>query len=400
MDKNINCVLPWVNLSTNPDGTVSICCVSDNTNQMNHAKNLKNNEWELLDLNKNSIHEIMNSDTYKKVRYQLLNGKWPDQCIQCNKEESKGIKSMREIMNNKLIYNKDIFKNTKEDGSINTDDIVLIELRFSNICNLKCRICSPMFSKKLTNEMFYYYEEIPQDYVLLKEKFWNDIINTISKSNSNCTIFISGGEPFILKKHWDFLKLLIDKDLAKDITLSYNTNCTYLPDYAFDLWSKFDYININLSIDDIGKRCEYLRHGLKWDKAVKNISKLIGNDIGKNISIHPTLTWMSVYYFDEYINFFKSIDIEIAIKYIYWPNYLSPWILPEEIKNDIVNRCKPLIDESKFIEFKSQLLDNPSDINLLKRGITYNKWLDNNRNENFKIIFPELYEKIKVYWNE
>jgi len=397
--------MPWTNLSTIQDGNVLICCKSNGKFKLNHAINFINRKIQLLNLKTNSIDEIMNSDTFKKVRLKMLNGEWPSQCSQCLEEEKKGIESFRIYFKKIIDYKfniEDALKITETDGSIKVN-LKSIELRFSNKCNLKCRICKPFNSIKLkneylkiNNELFNYFEQIDNNEILLEEKIWDNLF----KSNEELShIYIGGGEPLILKKQWDFLKYLINNNLSKNISLWYSTNTTYLPDYAFDIWKNFKNVFFNLSIDDLEKRCEYLRYGLKWNNVLNFLNKIKNNkDISCKICITPTITWLNIHYYDEFINFFK--DFNICNNYLYFPDYLSPWILPDYIKIKIIDKHKNLHNNNNFIQFQTQIINNNSNIELFKKGIQFNKILDNSRNQNFKLIFPEYYDMIKKYWDE
>ena len=89
------CALPFVHLATHPHGGVTLCCVSDFTNAMNSSKNYDGKLVQYLNLNENSINEVLNSDYFKEVRQQMLLGKKPEACMRCYNEESAGLQSKR-----------------------------------------------------------------------------------------------------------------------------------------------------------------------------------------------------------------------------------------------------------------------------------------------------------------
>jgi hypothetical protein len=80
--KNTFCVLPWIHLATHPNGEVSLCCEVDNSSN-GLAHNNKLNQKKRLNLNENSIENILNSDSFKDVRLKMLDGKIPDACKGC-----------------------------------------------------------------------------------------------------------------------------------------------------------------------------------------------------------------------------------------------------------------------------------------------------------------------------
>ena len=50
---------------------------------------------------------------------------------------------------------------------------------------------------------------------------------------------------------------------------------TTVPPYAFDLWKKFDKVQISCSIDDLTDRNYYIRYPTKWIDVENNLNKLL-----------------------------------------------------------------------------------------------------------------------------
>ena len=206
----------------------------------------------------------------------------------------------------------------------------------------------------------------------------------------------------LVNEHWDLLKLLIDKKIAGKIRLMYNINGSIIPDNGIKYWNEFKSVWLGISIDDVGKRLEYLRKGLDWNITLENMERLkrIKNE-KITVQITPVISWMSVYYMDEFCKFLNSCGI-FSTRYtcVYYPEFLSPWILPEKIKSNILKKCKDLMSPNDYERLNEQMIYHKTNLKLLHQGILYNKMLDKIRNENFSEIFPELYEEIKYYWDE
>jgi pyruvate-formate lyase-activating enzyme len=81
----------------------------------------------------------------------------------------------------------------------------------------------------------------------------------------------TGGEPFMIAEHFDFLQSLVDRGLAGNIEIHYNTNGTQYPERGIELWPHFKLVEIAFSIDDIGARFEYQRSGAKWSEVQDNL---------------------------------------------------------------------------------------------------------------------------------
>ena len=135
------CVMPWNSIATNASGNYRVCCNSTPGKNFVLGKDGK-----AIKISKVKPSEIWNSDTYKTLRKQMLDGVQPDMCERCFKEEATGIKSARQNWNDKW-YNKD-----KEYTVESSLDIEYVDLRLGNLCNLKCRMCNPYSSNQWVDE--------------------------------------------------------------------------------------------------------------------------------------------------------------------------------------------------------------------------------------------------------
>src|SRR6056300_1273932 len=98
------CILPWMHLSTRPDGSLRVCCTANAysvgpTNDKQHGGHvgiLKDKEGKPSNLNVSDFLSSWNSDYMKNVRKQMLNGEKPPSCLKCFKEESAGHRSKRQ----------------------------------------------------------------------------------------------------------------------------------------------------------------------------------------------------------------------------------------------------------------------------------------------------------------
>jgi hypothetical protein len=98
-----------------------------------HAKNDK--DQHRLNLNSSTISDIRNSDTFKRIRLEMLAGKVPDACRECFREETRGIISKRLKSTQDYPLTPDFLATaTKEDGSIDLP-LNFLELRLGNRCH-------------------------------------------------------------------------------------------------------------------------------------------------------------------------------------------------------------------------------------------------------------------------
>jgi len=133
------CILPWIHMYANADGNVLPCCIGDYKTPLGNTGNTP-------------IKEIWNNSEYKKLRLQMLNNEQPSVCRQCWKHEEVGNESSRIHMNTKFAKFMPIVNETNDDGSLDEMKLRYMDIRWSNICNFKCRTCSATYSSSWAQE--------------------------------------------------------------------------------------------------------------------------------------------------------------------------------------------------------------------------------------------------------
>jgi organic radical activating enzyme len=393
------CSLPWIHLATHPDGGATLCCVSDHRGGASRARNL--NPVTYLNLNDTNIDTIMNSDYYKTTRLEMLNNIVPKSCERCFQEEANGVRSKRIEENEKLGFTEDMARAvTQSDGTIPIN-FKFVELRLGNLCNLRCRTCNPNSStnwiqpyQKLQQELKFitHYDKKIDCSWTESDEFWDDLFK---HSDNLQLIYVNGGEPTLVEKHWKYLDELIRRGLNEQITLWYNINMTNLPDKLIELWSKFKRVQITCSIDDLHERNDYIRDRSDWNTIISNLDKLQSLPWCE-VSVCQTISWLNVFYINDFKKFMKDRRLHVHMNYVYDPEFLSLKAVPEEFKQIIIDRCTDL-NQWELNSLLGQFSSN-SNISLLKKGIEYNKWLDINNNKSFMGTFPEWSNILSSYY--
>jgi len=395
MDKlpNNACILPWIHLHTWPNGTVYQCCY-------NGMENVIGN------LNTNTLEEIWNNDHMRKLRRTMLAGKQHPSCAKCYEQEKFGGTSFRQNSNVKFIHHANRLKKTHKNGTVSDMNFVYWDFRFSNLCNMKCRMCGDTLSS-LWGE-----ENIKRS----GKTSWNNntpVLNIVGQNNYKYIdkfinyveeIYFAGGEPLLMKEHYYILEKLIK--LGKtDVKLSYSSNMSKLKN-CMDLWKHFKKIHIMASIDAIGPRAEYIRKGTNWDIIVDNLKK-VSNQSNIDLDITPTISIFNVQTLPELLDFLYTINPK-SIKLnnvLVSPPFFHINTLPDSIKQQTVIRLQNYINDIDN-KYSNQLIDDINYIiNYIKQipprdftqeFLEYNIELDKWRNENLLDIFPELSSHVKL----
>lgn len=401
------CVLPWIHLGTHPHGGVTPCCISDMTRGKNRARNFTPTGDEFFNLNDHNIDTHMNSDYFKQIRLEMLNGLEPIACRRCYDEERKGIQSKRQHEATVFpSYTADYAsKLTSEDGSIPMD-LRFVELRLGNVCNIRCRTCNPASSSRWVKD----YKEIvdsldfvndgyswldhkhdfqwPED-----ENFYEDLYNCAPNME---VLYINGGEPTLIKAHWNYLRRLVESGRSKNIILWYNINMTNLPDEAIPLWKEFKEARVCPSIDDFDHRNKYIRFPTEWADVTKNLD--IIKDIPElTVRITQTVSAYSYAYLDEFLEW---APVPVDMNFVYDPDYLSPAVIPPVVRHEIHEKYRKTMGNDHHLGTLLSMYDNDDwDETKWEHFCRYNDELDKIRKheQGWREVFPELIELLEKH---
>lgn len=386
---NSFCVLPWIHLATHPNGGASLCCRSNHTNAVSWAK--KSNTQNLILLDDDSISDIMNSEKFIEVREKMLNGERPIECEGCWSDEDKGIKSKRQYENERWGH---IIPKLEKNAVLNTISLIYVELRLGNVCNNACLTCNSYSStkwypdeKKISQTLPWFKLRPMENYKWFeKDEFYFDLAH---KSQQVEEIYINGGEPTLIKQHFEYLKYLINLNAAQNVHLVYSLNMMDIPDNLIELWKSFKKVTVNASIDDVEERNFYIRYPTKWEDTLRSIDKL--NNVS-NIEWHVTQTVsiLNIYNLLELNNWLKvNYNKTPYHNYVLYPDHLSLASLPDFCKEELRSFYSNKLDENQRRDLMAKLLVK-YDSNLNVKAREFLHAVDKVRGLNHKDYIPEL----------
>jgi len=297
------CIIPWIHLNTWPNGNVYQCCI---TNYKSSIGNLKDN----------TLFELWNSEHMKNLRLQFLNGEKPKLCTKCFEQEDNDIVSFRHNANWTFEHHiEESVKKTNPDGSLDEMKLRYWDFRFSNLCNMKCRMCGGHLSSLWFNDEKELYgatsEKVPV--VNTKDHSIEDMYKILDDQIDNVEeIYFAGGEPLIMDEHYYILEKLIEKKRF-DVKLRYNTNLLkikYKHWNNVDLWKNFHLVQVMASLDGMGSRAEYIRKGTKWNVIDKNIHLLIKSP-NVQFNVSPTIQVFNILHLPDFLDYLFSCGMKI-----------------------------------------------------------------------------------------
>lgn len=313
--KDSLCLMPWLHLYVGTDGKVNACCNAPIT-----YGSLKNQ----------TIEEIWEGEKINLFRANLLKGNKDKRCATCYNKEFAGKSSIRTETLEKFKHHiPTILKGEKKTKP------VYLDIRFSNVCNLKCRTCWHGASSSWF-----------EDAKILKTNFGNKAIIKATTNNANLIdevitysneleeIYFAGGEPLLMEEHYELLDRVIEQKFLST-RIRYNTNLSKLGfknKSILDYWKQLKSIHLSISIDEKGERVEVIRKGLKWTELINNI-KLIQKECPHVvIEIAPTVSVFNIFSIGELHQYFYEKKLIQSINSIYLnllerPNYYNIQLL-------------------------------------------------------------------------
>ena len=406
------CMHPFTGLATREDGAICACCRS-------HPVGFIQN---------NTLEEIWNGSTMRRIRKQVINGQRPPECSPCFKLEDQGVESLRQrhIAGKIPEARVNLYPNALENLGADYKmpfEIATMELKLNNLCNLKCRMCHPMDSTSWNDwdevKEFYYKEKniiatIVDELNLQKKPYldkfednhhwWSSLEKLLPYFRR---VEFAGGEPLMDPQHYRILDML--KPYGHQIEIKYATNLTTLGiskgRTVHDYWPYFRSVAVNVSLDGIGDVYNYIRGNSDWNQVVTNIKEIQKIPNISRIVGAVTVQVSNILVLDQMIDYLlNDLKIIFHTHRVEYPNVLSVQVLPEQLKQIAIGRLMLASTKIKDYGIDHKLQDYTlgqikDNINYLtahnqneKWGdcIEFNRRLDKTRNQSFTDVTPEF----------
>lgn len=338
------CMIPWVHMHGWPDGRAFPCCLGEDAHPVG-------------DLKQHSMQEIWNQEPMRAMRRNMLADRPSKECVRCYEREGHGFASMRNSTNKHFGHHIRDIADTHSDGTHPDMRIRYWDVRFSNVCNLKCRSCGSIFSSRWHD-----------DDVRLHGRAWRARVQYAGRTEDDIweqmlphipyieQIYFAGGEPLIMEEHSRILEQLIATGNT-NLKLIYNTNLTelsYKRKSVLELWKHFPNVCVAASLDDSHDRAAIIRSGTDWAAVEQNIRDLKRECPHIDFMISPTLSVMNIWNFVRFhrymveSGYIKPGDFNLNI--LQSPPEYRIDILPAHIKQRFVEQFNEHIEWLKSLD--------------------------------------------------
>ncbi|MEM6271541.1 MAG: twitch domain-containing radical SAM protein [Bacteroidota bacterium] len=384
------CIMPWVHLHVTTRGQVQACCVGN---------------IPFGNVNTAGIGEIWQGKAIREFRRKLLRDEPDPRCRVCYAREEAGAISLRQETNARFRHHFPAVAGTTPDGTAPAAQPAYWDIRFSNLCNFRCRTCWHGASSR-------WFEEAqalgnaagPAAVIRAAEDdaaFTQQLALLLPHTEE---IYFAGGEPLLMPEHFRLLAGLIAAGHT-GVRLRYNTNFSRLDYGGHDLaalWAEFDSVSIGASLDLAGHRGEFLRKGQRWTQVEANRLRLQEQCPRVQFAWHPTVSVFNVLHLPAFHRDWVErgwLEREaVFLNLLERPAHFNLKVLPPELKAEVRQRFAEHLDwlgeaaESVAAQFRGvqAFMDQAQWQSKLPKFRAACARLDALRGENTRAVFPEL----------
>ena len=354
------CDKPFDHNYIHTNGKMRLCCTT--------VQDIPtDNNYNLFDANKNTIDDYWNSNRMKEIRRKMIAGEKIRDCERCYRQEEQGAESLRstEGMDEFII-------DTLPDGTYQKSATTM-QIQLGNICNLKCKMCSQMYSHMHGMETKEIGEQDPEWLHWVKEQganvnnWTNELgikqewyrsketkLKMFGHISRNITqLVVIGGEPTLIPEFYELFEYCDQQGTLKDKNVTIVTNLTNTNTKLTKWLPKLKKWQIWASVDGVGERTEYIRYPSKWNTILNSLEfyRNILNENG-NITLSPAVQLLNIDQLDDIVKWWLDwCGGELNERYgftwlatVWYPLICNPSMAPREWRLKVADK----LSEYKF----------------------------------------------------
>ena len=382
------CYAPFVHMYVS--NTNKLCCVSNEGGNNTSDVDLKT-KWE--------------GNYYKKHRTMFLSGIPSPHCDRCIENEKVGSHSDR-LMFEQMYHDKGLILDVDTGTTLGSP--IDLDIRENNLCNLRCRMCSPQSSSQLSKESnVNSVINFHSNDVYISPKVTDDELEfLLSNIQHGQRIKLLGGEPTIMPEVHSMLDRLIARNVT-NIPLFITTNVTNNNPTFIQKIEKFSNVYFTFSIDGIDKTVEYIRNPLNWETAMNNMK--VYSQIAQQSVLTYTVQAYNLLHIEEFLNWINEFDHNIRPRFEVltnpeWASYrMIPYGIRKEYLEKLLNSAIINTDISTSTATLHSVIQRCLDDKIeydLTSFVDVTKRFDISRKQHIKDFIPEVWEIIKEDYND
>jgi|TARA_R110001592_G_scaffold296413_1_gene566816 radical SAM protein with 4Fe4S-binding SPASM domain len=372
------CPLPFAGLYIEPNGSVRCCSIS---------------KERLGNIHKDKITDMIQGDTVRKIRRQMLDEQFPSNCAECyDREKSHTNINFNNISNRLYHFGKLGTAPMKLYEDENNFELQQLDVRWRNTCNGACVYCGPELSSRWAMEM--------KDEKRMDKRAISDSVEYVYDNlHTLKTIYLCGGEPLMVKENVKLVKVIAETNPTLDIRI--NTNLSNLQNPVYDVVKDLPNVHWILSAEATDARFEYIRYPLQWSKFLENLQ--VVQKLPHRISLNMSWNILNASGIFKFID--KMIDLGIHSNSFVCNPVIDPDVydvrnLPEDMLRGIEREARQRhgrLSEPFMLKYSYEAIIEHCNKPLMGKQKQLKEelaTLDARRSIDSVKVFPELYEKV------
>lgn len=367
------CSSPWFHIRINPEGNYVPCRWDFSLAPSQH--NVRNT----------SLFEYMNSDIMRNLRLNFLNGQSHSTCKSCKYDEQNSKVNGRQRQLLKSVITVDNFEKTfcasphwdwfdySYNNEGHTDKLpVDLQIDLGNTCNSACIMCYPIYSSKITTDYKKLHKIEPllfsnptainnwTDDPILVDKF----VDELTKISNIKYIHFLGGETLYLKSFYTICNKLIERDIAKNVSIGTTTNCTVYTPELEHIIKNFKHVHLGLSVEAIHPVNDYIRWPSQINSVVDIIKKFMGlrEITNLHLSLRITPSILTIGHIDMLVEFMiQNSIIAESCNLLQDPSCLRIELLPKKLVDHVIDKINNIIEKYQLIKPAQSLVNRRND---------------------------------------
>jgi MoaA/NifB/PqqE/SkfB family radical SAM enzyme len=408
------CPLPWLHFYTEPNGTVSLCCVANPP--------LTSSGGRPLSIQRETPRAIWNGEAFRAARRRMATGEPMPSCTFCYKNEENGVPSYREfaISEFRQLRERSIDEVVAASAALDyaAEDPIYVDLRLGNLCNLKCRMCHPDFSSQIERDAVHAgWRRGDRDTRVLdlSHRFdnnlehWNEsfqLVDELAEFTEEVEFLqLAGGEPTINKAQLQLLQRFVERDQAKNIKLTIWSNLTSVRSSFYRLLENYRQVTVFASADGFGTTYEYIRFPSDWPAFTRNI-RSITEIPNLSLLVSPVLQAYNALDLTKLYDWCLEVGARPQINILNRPLYLDYRVLPMTARRLAAERLAgwtakfrghPLVDHNFIVALDGLAIALANERDALEPQhvrdfMRFTNDLDASRGQNIRTSLPELFK--------
>jgi MoaA/NifB/PqqE/SkfB family radical SAM enzyme len=398
------CVMPFMALQVDTLGEIAPCCVYGG--KLGHVDD--------------GLPAVWATDEWAELRDRFLRGDEVPGCWKCIERERTGGTSLRLRRNAEFLDR--VVAEPADAGSAGREVVItaasspmMLDLRFSNRCNLKCRTCWHGASSRWYADAKALGMSVGP--VAEIESFApGEVLDGLAPLLPSLSmIYFAGGEPLLAPDHALLLRHLISLGRT-DIVLEYNSNMTLSTSDSwdvFELWEQFDRVMVEASVDGVGDVGALVRSGFDWATFCTNVDELRRRVPSAELRFGITVSAINVAHVPELVRTLRSRwpDVPQHVHHVASPPHYRLGVLPASSRRSVAAEIRRLVDELEAEDADGEVelvhaltavvseLNGPGAPGLQRaRFRTVTVGLDERRHESTVAVIPELAPALRARW--